>query len=151
MELTLRFFGGGLAGSLVVGLTAAVSDGVPGTASVKAGGEDAAATRSSILMVCGGGVGGSSMMVGWLSMFEMSKSMSSMVACRHARDGHALMEVLVSGGWRRGYLSVRWKRASVAFMEPGPHYDTKGGRCHSSTPCRIEPADTQEIGQASCS
>ena len=94
---------------------------MPATVSVKAGGVEAAATRSSILFVCGGGVGGSSMMVGWLSMFEMSKSMSSMVSCRHARDGHALMEILISGGWKRGYLSVGWKRASVAFMEPRPH------------------------------
>lgn len=57
---------------------------------MKSGGVGAAVTRSSILMVWG--VGGSSMIVGWLSMAEMSKSMFSMVglsACtrRSCPDG----------------------------------------------------------------
>jgi hypothetical protein len=72
------------------------------------------------LMVWGGGVGGSSMMVGWLSIVEMSKSMFSMVACRHARDGHALMEGLGGGRVQVGNRG-KGKRASVAFKESRPH------------------------------
>jgi hypothetical protein len=73
------------------------------------------------------GVGGSSMIVGWLSMVEMSKSMFSMVACRHARDGHALMEVF--GRW--------WAEERLLCPQAGTgqrglyenHCHTKG-RCH---------------------
>jgi len=124
--LTLRFFGGSLAGSVVVGSVVVVSLDVPGTSRVsgsviRLGGVEEVVTRSSILMVCGWGVGGSSMMVGLLSMAEMSKSMFSMVNCQHARDGHAMME-------KELWLVVFGKaacpqggRASVAFMNHGTH------------------------------
>src|SRR5579871_1109409 len=80
------------------------------------------------------------MMVGWLSMAEMSKSMFSMIACRHARDGHALMEVLAGDGRGKATLSSSLKRASVAFMRIMAHTQ---GLCQTEhdvdAPCPVRP------------